>query len=198
MFPKSFRSHRDDCQNGRGPLGSSHVLTSQAKLTQSIPSHRLYLGFGLPSSQVHRERKGGTGGPGWSLQSGLGKTDLDKTFWKGQKFKPSSLIRADLGLHWRDLNLSLDGGINESWGPNILGYDKNLSFRSGRFVLGIEKAHPIFWECVSWNETRAWGFRKWWGEVVRLVLFLMELELKLSTWGLFKGQEGRLATVNEY
>lgn len=29
---------------------------------------------------------------------------------------------------------------------------------------------------------------------MRLVLFFMELELKLSTWGLFKFQEGRVAS----
>lgn len=38
--------------------------------------------------------------------------------------------------------------------PISLGYGKNLPFRSGRFVPGIEKVHLISWECVSWNEVR--------------------------------------------
>lgn len=107
------------------------ILTSQVKLTES-PSHTLYPWFGLVPSQRHGAHFGGVMGA--PCRMGLGKPTQTKHSGDSQMFKPSSWIRTGFGLHM-------------IWWES--------SFRSGRFVLGIEQAHPISWEAVGQNEAKA-------------------------------------------
>ena len=67
------------------------------------------------------------------MQSGLRKTSSDNTFWRRPNVQT---IKFDLNRFG-------------------LAYDENLSFRSGRFGLGIEQAHLISWESVGQNEAKA-------------------------------------------
>ena len=71
---------------------------------------------------------------GCSLQSGLGKTNSDNTFWRQPNVQTIKFDQNRFGL----------------------AYDENLSFRSGRFVLGIERAPLISWESVGQNEAKSW------------------------------------------
>lgn len=51
-------------------------------------------------------------------------------------FKSSSLIRADLGLHSKNLNLSLDGGMNEYGDPTSWDMIRNCLLDQGDLLLG--------------------------------------------------------------
>ena len=68
------------------------------------------------------------------MQSGLGKTNSDNTFWRQPNVQTIKFDQNRFGL----------------------AYDENLSFRSGRFVLGIERAPLISWESVGQNEAKSW------------------------------------------
>ena len=78
------------------------ILTSQAKSTQSR-SHILYPDVDkltLKCSEL-KGKRGGTGGIWYSLESGLGKTKLDKMFWEGSNGQTIQLDKSRFGFGLR-------------------------------------------------------------------------------------------------
>lgn len=67
------------------------------------------------------------------MQSGLGKTNSDNTFWRRPNVQTIKFDQNRFGL----------------------AYDENLSFRLGRLVLGIEQVPLISWESAGQNEAKA-------------------------------------------
>ena len=77
------------------------------------------------------------------MQSGLGKTNSDNTFWRRPNVQTIKFDQNRFGL----------------------AYDENLSFRLGKLVLRIEQAPLISWEIRMRQKLQSLPPRSWWERV---------------------------------